>query len=131
MRKRTTVIGVVALMMVCFNSPAMTQEAGEGIQYSFGVVVKVSAKQIVLREYDYEKDQEIEITYMINPETGLNGVASIDEIKANDNVEIYFQEREGQKIAEVIAKEEAPIEAKQEDTAVPPAKDSSQPMDAE
>ncbi len=77
------------------------------LEYSFGVVVKVADDQIVLREYDYETDQEIEVTYAVNAETKVGETGTIKDVKADENVEVYYKEAEGKKIATQIEKEEA------------------------
>ncbi len=93
--------------------PAVEEPAGEPMmagdveeQYSYGVVVSTAAEQLVLLEYDYEQDADVEVSYAINADTKLENVGSVTEIAKDDNVEVLYVEKDGQKIATQITKEE-------------------------
>jgi len=80
-------------------------EAEDEINYSYGVVVSSSPNQIVLLEYDYDRDEEVQVTYEINVDTKVENVESLDNLQKDDNVEIYYKEAEGKKIAVSVEKE--------------------------
>ncbi len=73
--------------------------------YSYGTVLKVSDASITLQEYDYDSDVEKEITYQINAETKLEGLKAVTELVAEDVVEIYYLEQNGQRTAKIIHRE--------------------------
>jgi hypothetical protein len=73
--------------------------------YSYGTVLKVSDASITLQEYDYDSDVEKEITYQINAETKLEGLKAVSELVAEDVVEIYYLEQNGQRTAKIIHRE--------------------------
>jgi hypothetical protein len=73
-------------------------------EYSTGMVVSVdeTLNQIVVREYDYNQDQEVEVTYTVNQETTFEDVASLKDIAAGDSIEIEFVSENGAKIAKMV-----------------------------
>ena len=73
--------------------------------FSYGTVVSVDDYQIVISEYDYEKDEEIENTYIIDGKTEIKGVNSIAEIAVDDNVDILYSTVDDKKIAQSISVE--------------------------
>ena len=73
--------------------------------YSYGTVLKVSDSQITLQEYDYDSDVEKEITYQINAETKCEGLTVVTELVAEDVVEMYYLEQDGQRVAKIIHRE--------------------------
>jgi hypothetical protein len=82
----------------------------EDINYSYGVVVSATANQIVLLEYDYDRDEEVQVVYTVDKSTELNNIGSMDQLKKDDNVEVYYKEANGQKMATSLEKEEIPAE---------------------
>lgn len=81
------------------------QNEEDEINYSYGVVVSQSPNQIVLLEYDYDRDEEVQVTYEVNAETKVENVESLDKLQKDDNIEIYYKEMDGRKIAVSIEKE--------------------------
>lgn len=73
--------------------------------YSYGAVVKVSASEIVLQEYDYDSDVEKQVTYQLDPEVKLDGFKAISDLAVEDVVEVYYAEQDGKKIAKIIRRE--------------------------
>ena len=76
------------------------------INYSYGIVTSVSPEEITLLEYDYDRDEEVQVTYKIDAQTELNNIGSVDKIAQNDEVEIYYVENGGIKLAQSIEKED-------------------------
>jgi len=72
---------------------------------SYGTVVEFDDQKIVLLEYDYDTDQEIQVTYALDAQTTFENVASKAEIAVDDDVEIVFKEDNGAKIAVNVVKE--------------------------
>ncbi|MDP2652829.1 MAG: hypothetical protein Q8Q08_02235 [Candidatus Omnitrophota bacterium] len=89
------------------------QPFDEDVQYAFGAVVKASAERLTVLEYDYDKDQEVEISYAVSPETKLIRLTALAELTSEDVVDVYYKETGGQRAAVMIAKEE-PLEEESE-----------------
>ncbi|OGX25463.1 MAG: hypothetical protein A2787_09950 [Omnitrophica WOR_2 bacterium RIFCSPHIGHO2_01_FULL_48_9] len=82
------------------------------ISYSYGIVTSVSPEEITLLEYDYDRDEEVQVVYKIAADTEFNNIGSVDKIAKNDEVEIYYVDEAGIKTAKSIEKEEvSPAEA--------------------
>ncbi len=73
--------------------------------YSYGAVIKVSAAEIVLQEYDYDSDVEKEVVYLIDSAVKLDGFKGISDLVPEDVVEVYYLEQDGKKIAKIIRRE--------------------------
>jgi hypothetical protein len=73
--------------------------------YSYGAVLKVSAVEIVLQEYDYDSDVEKEVVYQIDSAVKLDGFKGISDLVPEDVVEVYYLEQDGKKIAKIIRRE--------------------------
>ncbi|MBU4313121.1 MAG: hypothetical protein KJ706_10465 [Candidatus Omnitrophica bacterium] len=72
------------------------------MDYSWGMAVKVSAKEITLMEYDYETDQDINVVYRIDPDVELYNIESMEDIAEGDTIEIDYVLDDKDKIAKVI-----------------------------
>ena len=86
------------------NDEDMLKDNDE-MSYSYGSVVSTAADKIVLSEYDYESDQDVEVSYQVAAETTVENVKAITDLVKGDNVEIFFKEVDGAKKAQVITKE--------------------------
>ena len=73
--------------------------AAEEPDYTFGIVKSVTADQIVITEFDYDAEKEVEAAYQIDPKAQLGDVASVQEIRAGDEVDIDYVTRDGMKVA--------------------------------
>lgn len=85
----------------------------EETEFSYGTVTSVSSNQIVVSEYDYESDQDVDVTYTVPADVKLEGVASLQEIAVGDAIDIDFLIKGGQKVASLITVEK-PIEEDEE-----------------
>ncbi len=86
------------------SSMAPTTDLSKFI-YSYGAVLKVSATEIVLQEYDYDSDVEKEVSYQIDPSIKCEGFKAVSDLAAEDVVEIYYLEQDGKKTAKIIRRE--------------------------
>ena len=83
----------------------MTDELIEDDQlFGFGQVAEISASAMTLVEYDFETDQELQMVYVIDGDTKLDNIASLDEIKVDDEVGVNYEEKDGKKMAKTIFK---------------------------
>ena len=91
---------------------ASSEEFNE-MDYSYGKVQSASAQEIIIAEYDYEKDQEINVTYKIDSAVELQNINSLSDLAAGDEVEIYYDDKNGGKTARIISRpqvEDGPVE---------------------
>ena len=86
-------------------APAAAAPAEEETDYSFGTVKSVSGDQMVVSEYDYESDKDVDVTYAADPAVKLENVDAVANIKAGDSVEIDFVTKDGKKVAKTISVE--------------------------
>ena len=77
----------------------------EGAEFSYGTVKSISGDQLVVSEYDYENDKDIDVTYSVNAETTYEGVQSLVEIAAGDSVDIDYKIEGHKKTAVAVAVE--------------------------
>ncbi len=88
------------------DAEPMVAAQQDEVNYTFGMTVKVAADQITLSELDYEGEKEIEheVTYMVSDETVFENFNSMDEIASDEEVEVFYSLKNGQKMAVAIAK---------------------------
>ena len=79
-------------------------------EFSYGTVKSIAAGQLVVSEYDYNSDQDVDVTYSVPANTKFEGVASLTEITAGDAVDIDFLVQGDQKIASAITVEKPTAE---------------------
>ncbi len=107
-------------------------EAAEDVNYSYGTVASISGDQLAVLEYDYDKDAEVEVTYQVPATAEFNNVQALADLKKDDNIEIYYKEAEGKKVAEIIALEilTPEGEVEEEGAEAMPAETMEAPVDA-
>jgi hypothetical protein len=112
MRKHITFFLVIGWLVGSIGySPSFifAQEKPEGEElsmYTFGVVKQVSPTMIIITEYDYATDKEVDIEYTIDNSTQFINASSIADIQAGDEIEIVFLEVDGKKMARSISLDE-------------------------
>ncbi len=91
---------------------AFAQEAvpEEESDFGFGTVSSVAKDKITVKEYNYETDTEMDVSYGVTSETELEGYESFGEIAAGDQVEVEYVTRANEKVALYVAKEELEAE---------------------
>ncbi len=92
-------------------TPAVAAEELSKFIYSYGTVLKVSAIEIVVQEYDYDSDVEKEVTYQIDPAIQLQGFKAVADLVPDDVIEIYYIDQDNKKIAKILRKEVVEDEA--------------------
>ena len=95
---------------------ALVEDEWEGAEFSYGTVQSTSVDQIVVSEYDYDTDQEVDVTYKVTPDTAFENVASLSEVTVGDSVDIDYVAENGEKSAVAITVEK-PF-GEDEDTAI-------------
>lgn len=95
------VVLVAIFLAVALSGLSLAQE-GEELEYSWGEVSSVSSDKIVVKEYDYETDKEIEVTYEVDPKAEFKGVGSLKDVSVGDAVEIEYSVVDSKKVAKII-----------------------------
>lgn len=99
------------VLLGCFltlvSVPAMAQEAMEeeelNFQYAYGTIQEITTDKMVLLEYDFESEKEVEVSYLMDADIVFENFNSIADIKVGDDVDVAFLEENGQKVAALIA----------------------------
>ncbi|MCB9747449.1 MAG: hypothetical protein H6755_03480 [Candidatus Omnitrophica bacterium] len=97
-------IGLVLMMLVLYIPGASAQEDMENLRYAYGSIVKVTPNEISISEYNYETDQEVVSVYVLNEESVLEDMESVNEITVGEEVEIMYEEKGSEKIIVMLSK---------------------------
>ena len=97
---------------------AALAQAEDTTEFSYGTVKSVSEGQLVVAEYDYDNDKDVDITYSVPANVTLDGVAKLSEIVVGNAVDIDYVVKDGQKVVSVISVEKGTAETENEDTAL-------------
>lgn len=100
--------GIILAGGFALNARAQDTEGTKDLQAAFGSVVKASAAEIVISQYNNEQEIDQEVTYTVDPQTHIEGAASTAEIAAGEEVEILYEETGGSKVARFVSKELLP-----------------------
>ncbi|MFH1678202.1 MAG: hypothetical protein ABH914_01075 [Candidatus Omnitrophota bacterium] len=76
--------------LTCFVSGEAIAQEEEGTDLTWGIVSSVSSTQITVKEYDYSSGEELDVVYVLQPNTELQGVDSLENIAVGDNIEIEY-----------------------------------------
>lgn len=110
--KRYLVVAAVLVLgfLMCSVSGVSLAQEEEELEYSWGIVSSVSSNQIVVTEYDYDSDEEVDATYTVDPQADIRNVESLKDIKVGDSIEIDYVVSAGKKVAKIIAVEKPSYE---------------------
>lgn len=98
-----------------FSLPAASAVEETAIpEYAYGTVLSISGDQLVLTEYDLIQDQDVEVTYTLDPAIELENLNSLEDLAAGTNVDVDYFEKDGVKTAVYLAVE-TPLEEVDED----------------
>ena len=101
---------ILAVAIFCFVSNLSLAQDEEKMDYSWGAVVKVLPNEIIVSEYDYDSDGEVNVVYKVSPDTELKNIEALKDLAEGDSVEISYVVEEEQRIAKVITLEESYLE---------------------
>jgi cytoskeletal protein RodZ len=131
MRKTLLVVLVILGLSCILNlTPARAQENDED-KFSFGKVVSVAADSVTVKEYDFAKDADVEMSYTLTPETELGNINAIADLKAGDDIVIDYVEKDGARKVTTLVKEEKGAEAPASGEAMQAAAEGTEPAPAE
>ena len=100
----------VLVLLMCYVSGVALAQGGEEIEYSWGTASSISSSQIVVTEYDYGTEENVDVVYTVDPDVELKNADSLKSIVVGDNVEIEYVVRGGKKVAMVITVEKTSYE---------------------
>lgn len=88
---------IISAMVISLPHASFAQE--ENVEYGYGTVVKVdkAKNEIVISEYDYDSDEEVDITYSVHPNVEFENVDLLTEINPGTYVDIRYVVGEGGK----------------------------------
>lgn len=86
------------------TAPALEEDD----RFAFGKVVSAVAGRVTVREYDFAKDSDVEMTYQITETTELGNIDSIEDLAEGDDVVIDYQLKPAGRRAVTLVKEEPP-----------------------
>lgn len=118
-QKFTISVLMIAFSISFFLSPVFAEEPKSGsasaaeaqepveveTEFSFGTVKSLADNQLVVSEYDYESNADVDVTYQVSGETAFENVASLKEIAVGDSVDVDFLVTDSQKKAVAITVE--------------------------
>ncbi len=84
-----------------------TDESDDEDRFSFGRVISVGAEAITVREYDFERDEDVEVVYEVVPETEFGNIDELAELQPDDDVVLDYQVVDGERVATTLVREEA------------------------
>src|SRR3989338_2503740 len=105
MKKLTSLFALILLTIWVASPVVLAEGEGEEPEYSYGMVKSVTGDQLVVTEYDFETDADVDVSYTVQPGTEYEGVAAASEIAVGDSVEIDFVTQEGKKVASLVTVE--------------------------
>lgn len=109
--KNYLVVAVSVLgFLISSASGALLAQEEEEVKYSWGTVNSVSSNQIIVAEYVYSSDEEVDVTYTIDPKVELKNINSLKDIAVGDSVDIDYVITKGKRVAKVITVEKASVE---------------------
>jgi len=62
----------------------------QNIEISYGTFVKASPDGIVLSEYNAEKDANVDVAYVLDADTKLTNIESVDKIAPGADIELSY-----------------------------------------
>ena len=96
--------------------PVCAAQEKDEDKFSFGKVVSVSGQEIKVKEYDFAKDADVEMTYAVTTETELGNINAVTDLKASDDVVIDYTEKDGKRVVTTLVKEDKGAETAPEGT---------------
>jgi FKBP-type peptidyl-prolyl cis-trans isomerase (trigger factor) len=94
------------LGLVLVHTTTAVAKETENDKFSFGKVVAVTASDITVKEYDFAKDADVQVTYSVTPETELGNINAVSDLKVDDDIVIDYSEKDGKRVVTTLVKEE-------------------------
>jgi hypothetical protein len=98
--KRNFLLVLILVLSFAVQGPLFAQE--ENLEYSWGIVKNVSSNQIIVTEYDFDKEDKIDVEYLFDKDVELEGVRSVMDIKSGAEVDVTYLAKDGKKLAKSL-----------------------------
>lgn len=100
MKRYLVVAAVLALgLLVCSGISLAQEGVEEEMGYSWGTISSVSSNQIILTEYDYDSEEDVNVAYTVDPNLKFHNVNSLKDIAVGNKVWVDYVVREGKNVA--------------------------------
>ena len=111
--KRMYLILLLAIFAMAFSTHAELEEDGlmseEDSVYGEVESIDIGKNTITVIQYDYQKEEEVGVTYFLKDDLELEGLEETSEIRPGDWVDLeYYTDTEGRRIANFIEVEIEP-----------------------
>lgn len=112
-------VGLVSLGMAGIDVFAQAEDAAQEMkastgseesEFAYGLVDRIDSNQLVLAEYDYDTNNEVNTAYSLTEDTKIEGIEEKSGISAGDGAEIEYENKDGKKIAKTISIEKQSLE---------------------
>ena len=97
--KQVTMMMMAAVLFVGLGQTAFVQAAEGDTGTGIGYVIKKMTGQLVMEEFPEDSEDVVEVTYAINDKTRFSNFESLDDLNEFDDLEIEYQEVNGQRLA--------------------------------
>ena len=95
--------------LICYSSSMVYAQENE-LDYTYGTVVNITPDKIIIEEYDYDNEENIETSYSIGANTEIENVQSTEDIEPGDYVDIDYMMKDGARTAITIIVEKEIVE---------------------
>lgn len=108
MKKKVLKSSTLVFLLSVFCLPLMMSSvlfAADPERSEKGIVKSVTDKEIVVTEYDRDKNAEVQVTYSITPDTRaeIYGDIPVSQVKEGDEIEVDYNASGGKRIAEFVS----------------------------
>lgn len=86
--------------------PADRRDSENSERFTFGKVVQVLTKALLIREYDFARDADIEVRYELQRATEYGNLTPEQPLQAGDDVVLDYLERDGRRLVTTLVREE-------------------------
>jgi hypothetical protein len=107
MRRKAFFITLCCLFLIPSVCSSQEERAENNPDYSYGEIIKATAEDFDVLEYDYEKDEERVVNYSLGADAILTNFRTLTQLAQGDTVEVYFTESSGNRVAQTVIKDSA------------------------
>ena len=105
MKKLFILIALLAFPLIASNT-SWSQDEPE-YEFAYGAVVSKAANQVTIAEYNFDTAEEENNVYDTDDLTELDGIGSLEDLVAGDEVEVLYLMEGTRRVAALVAKLEA------------------------
>lgn len=78
--------------------------------FCFGKVVEFTTDTLTIKEYDFARDADVQVSYKVTPQTEYGNVASLEGLKVGDDVVLDYQKTATTNWITILVREETGVE---------------------